>query len=158
MNTPRLIRPTPADLPGLSALCLRSKAQWGYDADFMAACVPVLTLTDAALATGRMVMALGPDATRLAVVRVAMLPPDPGGTVCDLDLLFVDPPAMGRGIGAQLFRWAAGQARDMGAHRLLIEADPGAAPFYAHMGAHQIGSAPSGAVAERMLPLMALDL
>ena len=161
MSTPRLVRPTATDLPGLSALCLRAKAHWGYDAAFMAACVPVLTLSDTALATGRMVMAVGPDATPLAVARVEMLALDhePDQVpACDLDLLFVDPPAMGRGIGAQLFHWAEAQARDMGARRLLIEADPGAVPFYAHMGAQQIGTAPSGAVAGRMLPLLALEL
>ena len=39
------IRPaTAAEAPALSELCRRSKAHWGYDDDFMAACVEELTV------------------------------------------------------------------------------------------------------------------
>lgn len=150
--TATLRTPTPADLPGLSALCLRSKAHWGYDAAFMAACVPVLRMTPAGLTQGRCVMA-EEGTTPLGVAKVVR-----DGADCDLDKLFIDPPAMGRGIGALLYRWCVAQAREIGARRLLIEADPGAAPFYMRMGAIQIGSAPSEAIAGRMLPLLAVDL
>ena len=30
----------------LTALCLRSKAHWGYDAEFMRLCVPSLTVKE----------------------------------------------------------------------------------------------------------------
>ena len=39
----RLARPTEGEI--LSALALRSKAYWGYDAAFMAACVNELTIS-----------------------------------------------------------------------------------------------------------------
>jgi hypothetical protein len=45
-----------------------------------------------------------------------------------------------------------------GAARMTIEADPDAAPFYRHLGARDIGLAPSGSIAGRVLPKLALDL
>lgn len=39
-----LTPPTVEELPTLSALCLRSKAVWGYDEDFIEACRSELTL------------------------------------------------------------------------------------------------------------------
>ena len=39
----RLARPDEAD--HLTALATRSKAYWGYDASFMEACVPALTIS-----------------------------------------------------------------------------------------------------------------
>ena len=41
-----------ADLPALTALCLASKAHWGYDAAFMAAVADELTMTEAQLGPG----------------------------------------------------------------------------------------------------------
>lgn len=40
-------RATAEDLAACSALCLRSKAHWGYDAAFMRVCAAELTLTAA---------------------------------------------------------------------------------------------------------------
>jgi hypothetical protein len=54
--------------------------------------------------------------------------------------------------------WAAGVARNMGATRLFIEADPDAAPFYRRMGAVDVGLAPSGSIPGRILPKLAVDL
>jgi hypothetical protein len=39
-----LREPTVEELPVLSALCLRSKAMWGYDNNFMEACRGELTI------------------------------------------------------------------------------------------------------------------
>jgi hypothetical protein len=43
-------------------------------------------------------------------------------------------------------------AISQGAHRLSVEADPGAAPFYRRMGAQDVGLAPSRSITGRMLP------
>src|SRR5687768_14923343 len=47
----RIRRARPDEAEHLTALTLRSKAHWGYDADFMAACVPSLTITSERIAT-----------------------------------------------------------------------------------------------------------
>jgi GNAT superfamily N-acetyltransferase len=72
--------------------------------------------------------------------------------------LFVDPTALRHGVGTILFGWAAEVARDMGARRVFIEADPDAAPFYRRMGARDAGLAPSGSIAGRMLPRLVFEL
>ncbi len=47
---PTIVRPARAgEAASLTALCLRSKAHWGYDAGFMGLCVPSLTVSDARL-------------------------------------------------------------------------------------------------------------
>ena len=150
MATPRI--PGVADLPALSALCLRSKAVWGYDTAFMDACVAELTLTRADLATIDVALIDG-DNGPVAVAQVAV-----EKDTADLLKLFVDPGAMGSGYGRRLFLWAVERARARGAMAMSIEADPDAAPFYEKMGAVRVGRAPSGSIPGRFLPRLSLGL
>ncbi|MDA1354890.1 MAG: GNAT family N-acetyltransferase [Proteobacteria bacterium] len=140
------------ELSDLSALCMRSKALWGYDADFMAACRTELTL--------------GPDDLRSSLVQIAE---DAGATVgmvqlvvrsagAELAKLFVEPCHIRRGVGRVLFDWAAAAARVAGATSLSIESDPAAADFYRRMGAVDAGTAPSTAIPGRALPRLMLTL
>ena len=73
-------------------------------------------------------------------------------------MLFVDPPAIGQGVGGALFSYLTAVASDLGFHRLTIAADPNAEPFYLAKGAVRIGGVPSGSVPGRVLPLLALAL
>ena len=52
----------------------------------------------------------------------------------------------------KLFHWATSEATAMGADRMVIEAEPDAAPFYRRMGAKDCGLVPSGSIPGRMLP------
>ena len=149
---PRLRPPRPDELYALSALCLRSKAHWGYDAAFLAACRPELTLTETDLHETDLIVAdLAGRPAGLAQISRAMEP-------ADLMKLFVDPPHIGTGLGRTLFDWATATARAQGAARLTIEADPGAQGFYQAMGATHTGWAPSGSIPGRRLPLLELKL
>jgi GNAT superfamily N-acetyltransferase len=78
--------------------------------------------------------------------------------VIDLDKLFVDPPAIGTGIGGLLFAHAASLARQRGGQRMTILADPNAAAFYERMGARFLRMAPSDAIPGRELPFYEFDL
>jgi GNAT superfamily N-acetyltransferase len=80
------------------------------------------------------------------------------GTGADLLKLFVEPALLGSGVGRLLFEWATATARDLGAVRMTIEADPGAAAFYERMGARYVGLAPSQSIPGRMLPRMQMEL
>ncbi|MEL7154368.1 MAG: GNAT family N-acetyltransferase, partial [Pseudomonadota bacterium] len=62
------------------------------------------------------------------------------------------------GVGRALMRWAIDRARDKHASHMMIEADPGAAPFYERMGARIVGQVASEAIVGRTLPLLRLDL
>lgn len=136
------------ECPALTELCLRSKAHWGYDAAFLAACREELTLRPAEIETTRLAVAEREGAV-VGLVQVARKAED-----ADLLKLFVAPEAMGAGVGRALFDWAVAAARDLGAARLLIEADPDAAPFYERLGARRIGMAPSGSIPGRVLPFL----
>jgi GNAT superfamily N-acetyltransferase len=150
---PFLIRaPTVDELPALGELCMRSKAIWGYDAKFMENCRGELSFAKGDLQLTRIAVAEeGTDMVGVAQVKVA-------NGEADLLKLFVDPGMLLSGVGKVLFAWATEVASEMGAHRLLIEADPDAAPFYRRMGAHDVGVAPSGSIPGRMLPKLALNL
>jgi GNAT superfamily N-acetyltransferase len=76
----------------------------------------------------------------------------------ELGMLFIDPPAIGQGVGSALLSYLAAIATDLGFHRLTIAADPNAEPFYLAKGAVRIGGVPSGSVPGRVLPLLALAL
>ena len=133
----------------LTALSVRSKAHWGYDDAFMRSSQASLTVGDADIAAGRVLVA---ERDRL-VFGVARVEPDG-----ELGLLFVDPLALNRGIGRALFDAAAALARRLGARRMVIVADPNAAPFYERMGARFVSHAPSDAIPGRTLPLYEYDL
>ena len=80
------------------------------------------------------------------------------GGEADLLKLFVEPTMLRGGVGMQLFHWATSEATAMGAYRMLIEADPDAAPFYRRMGTKDCGFAPSGSIPGRMLPKLVKEL
>lgn len=133
----------------LTALCVRSKAYWGYDVEFMRLSEATLTVSETEVASGRVLVA---ERERLPV---GMAKVEPDG---ELGMMFVDPLAIGRGAGRALFEASAALARRLGARRMAILADPNAAPFYERMGARWVGQAPSDAIPGRILPLFEYDL
>jgi GNAT superfamily N-acetyltransferase len=143
----------PGEAASLTALCVRSKAHWGYDAAFMKLSAAALAVSEDDIAAGRVLVAVG-DADR--VVGMACVLPE--GDTADLDALFVDPPAIGSGAGRALFDAAVILARRQGARRMTILADPNAAAFYERMGAHYLRHAPSDAIPGRTLPFYEYDL
>ena len=137
----------------LTALCVRSKAHWGYDAAFMKLSAAALTVSEDDIAEGRVLVAAD-DAGR--VIGMACVLPE--GDAADLDALFIDPPAIGSGAGRALFEAAVILARRQGARRMTILADPNAAAFYERMGARYLRHAPSDAIPGRTLPFYEYDL
>lgn len=131
----------------LSELCLRSKAHWGYDADFIARCREELTLTaDDLRATDIMVAEDAAGRVR-GVAQVSWR-----GEEAWLEKLFVEPDQLRCGVGRRLYAWSLATAKARGAHALIVESDPGAESFYLRMGAVRAGVAPSGSIAGRVLP------
>ena len=137
----------------LTALCIRSKAHWGYDAEFMRRSVAALRVRSADIALGRVLVAVDGKDRAIGVASVI-----PEGESADLDLFFVVPPFMGRGMGRVLFEAAVRSARLFGARTLTILADPNAAAFYERMGARFLRNAPSDAIPGRSLPLYEYDI
>ena len=150
---PLTIRPPTIDeLSGLSDLCFRSKAVWGYDEEFMEACRGELTFEPRDLQLTPIAVA-EQDGKLIGVAQVKVVDDE-----ADLLKLFVEPGALRNGTGRALLAWAADAAKKMGATRLTIDADPEVAAFYRRMGASDVGQAPSGSVPGRMLPKLAMNL
>ncbi|MEV5842506.1 GNAT family N-acetyltransferase [Streptomyces sp. NPDC051985] len=129
----------------LSELALRSKAHWGYDAEFLALCRAELTLTDAELATRRTAVAERAG----GIVGFTTLEGEPPQGV--LGMMFVDPREIGKGIGSLLFAHTVETAQALGFTRFTIDADPNAEPFYEAMGGIPVGRVPSGSIPGRTL-------
>ncbi len=139
----------PGEAAELTGLVLRSKAHWGYDAAFMERVRDGLTLGDEHL-PHTVVAELGGRAA--GVATLAGEPPD-----AVLDFLFVDPWAIGGGVGRALLLDALDRARLGGFSRLLVDSDPQAEEFYLRMGAVRIGERVSPS-SGRALPLLAYSL
>lgn len=150
----------------LTELALRSKALWGYDAQFIADCRAELTLTPRYIrehavyvceeaAGGEVEADDGAEGGGPVVGFYSLVGK---GSFVDLDLLYVEPSAVGRGHGRRLFTHAADTARRLGFRLMTIEADPHAEAFYLSMGASRVGSVASPVRAGRTLPLLHLTL
>ncbi len=138
-----------ADQSILHAIAMRSKAYWGYDDAFMTACADELRIPDGYFGKYPVYVA---RAGR-KILGYYVLAPEKN-SVSELEMLFVDPEAIGKGIGAMLLTHAKNQARKQGAKRLKVQSDPYAAPFYAAMGFVKTGESPSGSIPGRTLPEM----
>lgn len=144
----------PGEAAALTALVMRSKAYWGYGPEFLAACAPELRIREEELVLRRIAVAENGRGEALGLASLE----DAGGHGGDtegaedtsrtvrLGLLFVDPPAVGRGLGRLLYQDAVRRAAELGFRRLLIDADPHAAGFYRAMGAVPAAGSPPGLV------------
>lgn len=129
----------PGEEPALSALVMRSKAHWGYDAEFLAACAGELRVRPGDVASRRIVVA---EAGRGLPLGLASL--EGAAPRAVLGLLFVEPSAIGLGVGRLLYRDAVRRAAGLGVRRLVIDSDPHAAGFYRAMGAVAVPGAGNG--------------
>lgn len=148
-----VLRPARPDEAGeLSELALRSKAHWGYDKDFLDACLAELTYSADDLAEGRAVVA------EVAGRAVGFYTVDGEPPTGELGNLWVDPSSIGAGVGRLLWSHAVDVAHTAGFTSLRIDADPHAEGFYLAMGAERVGDTPSSAVPGRTLPLLRFAL
>jgi GNAT superfamily N-acetyltransferase len=148
-----IVRPgRPSEAGAISALALRSKGHWGYDAAFLAACREDLTI-DPAWCDGVRLVVAEEDGVLLGYARIAGGPP-----TAELAGLFVDPPAIGRGVGGLLLRRAVRIAAGLGIDTLEIDSDPYAEPFYLRAGAVRTGATPSTVDPTRLLPRLELPV
>ena len=122
----------------LREIAAAAKGHWGYDAALVRTWAASLDLSPGRLSAAHAVVA---DADGRAVGWAEVLAPTDG--VCVLEHLWVEPARIRTGIGSQLFRHAAGHARDLGATAMEWEAEPNALGFYARMGGRPLRTATS---------------
>ncbi|MBZ0288396.1 MAG: GNAT family N-acetyltransferase, partial [Anaerolineae bacterium] len=132
-----------------------SKAYWGYDAAFM---------NDV-----RSEMVVRPEQIRADWVYVL----EEAGQICGyydlekrdadvvwLESLFIEPDAMGKGVGRRLWDHAVQTARALGFRYMDFESDPNAEGFYLKMGAVRVSARPKpiSGQPDRVLPRMRMEL
>src|SRR5690242_3428007 len=110
--TVRAARPQECKI--LSAICLRSKAHWGYDAEFLRRSANSLTVTPELVGTGRVLVAERDGQT----IGVAAVVPMNNDGDYDLERMFVDPCALRCGAGTALFDACVRLAQTEGAKKL----------------------------------------
>ncbi|HEX6123478.1 MAG TPA: GNAT family N-acetyltransferase [Ktedonobacterales bacterium] len=147
-------RARPTEAAALSALMLRSKAHWGYDAAFLAACGPLLTITPEIVAREHVYCAEAADGTLAGICHVTPR----SASEAELESLFVEPAFIGSGLGKRLWRQAVQIAAALRARTLVFDADPHARPFYEHLGAIVVGEHHSTTFPGRVLPRMCYAL
>jgi GNAT superfamily N-acetyltransferase len=152
--SPASIRPArPEEAGEISELAVRSKGHWGYDAAFLERCRDDLALSAEEIASSTVFVVEG----EAGIAGYYRLIPLEDGAV-DLDALFVDPGAIGQGVGRRLWEHMIATARQQNFRELMIQSDPHAEGFYRAMGATRIGEQESTVTPGRMLPLLRLDL
>jgi GNAT superfamily N-acetyltransferase len=120
----------PDEHAALSDLHRRSSDVWEEDRDALAAHPDALGVEAAAIAEGRVRVAVAANGRLLGFAILA----DGGAGVCELDDLFVEPAVMRQGIGRALVEDAAARARAAGDHVLAVIAHPRTIPFYERVG------------------------
>jgi GNAT superfamily N-acetyltransferase len=147
-----LAKPDEAGL--LTRLAMRSTASWGYSAEFIEARRAELTMTPATM-SDRIVSVAEVDGAIRGMVALALKPESRGA---ELENLFVDPDAKGRGIGRALISSVLETCRTHGVETIGLDADPFAEPIYRRWGFRTVGRSPSGSIPGRTLPRMELRL
>ncbi len=150
MDQVRLRAAEPCEAGEITALAHRSKGYWGYDQEFLDRMRELLTVHSDQIRDERIVVAER-DGVILGFYQLGGKPPD-----AELMDLFIEPDAIGTGLGRRLWEHAVRSARARGFHNLRLESDPHAEPFYARMGAIRIGE--REVAPERVLPLMSMSL
>jgi GNAT superfamily N-acetyltransferase len=150
--TARIRRAGAADAAALTGLAQRSKAFWGYDAAFMAACRSELTLEERDIVDDP-TFVIETQGEILGFYQLRRQ-----GSGADIRMFFVAPEAVRSGIGRRLWAHLERTARALGATRLEVDSDPHAEGFYRAMGVRRTGQAASGSIAGRMLPHLVKDL
>ena len=147
------IRPARRDeAAALTALAVRSKAHWPYDAAMMAVFRRTIVITAEDIAAHCVLVHETAGVADGVAVLIAH------GEEAELDHLWVDPPAIGLGVGKRLFQAVAEQAKRAGAVRIVLNSDPYAEAFYGKLGAVRIGDHPVAEIPDRILPRMAFSL
>jgi len=139
----------------LSSLALRSKAHWGYSAEFIRSCEDELTFLPDQIASDNFDFVVAES--RSAIIGFYAIN-NLSNDLFELYALFVEPPHIGSGVGRQLIDHAIQSVKNNGGQALQIQGDPHAEKFYLAAGAEFIGTRESGSVRGRFLPLFEIKI
>jgi GNAT superfamily N-acetyltransferase len=132
----------------LSDLAIKSKAHWGYSAEFLESCRPLIYISEKYIQEWPVVVALsGKQITGFYSLKVI-------DGENRLDNLWIGPEFIKTGAGTKLFEHAVKKARELGWSYFRLAGEPNAVAFYEKLGATLIGEIPSRLKDGRPLPHM----
>jgi len=137
----------------LTDLAMRAKAYWGYDAAFMEQCRDELTMTSDLIEKDTVLVA-DQDGRIVGSACLTLRDAHEG----EIHSMFVEPAAIGQGIGIALMNRLLEVARLHECVTLYVDSDPHAQGFYERIGFRYIHDVPSGSIAGRTIPHLTLSL
>ncbi|WP_299049836.1 GNAT family N-acetyltransferase [uncultured Polaribacter sp.] len=140
------------DANKLTEIALKSKVYWGYSNHLIESWQEDLTITSVMISESYIFKFLVDD----TIVGFYFLNPLIEKSI-ELEMLFVLPAFIGKGIGKQLLIHAFQKARTLKASTMTLLADPNAVPFYNSQGFYTIDNKESSIIG-RFLPVMQKDL
>lgn len=158
MNNLQIQRAQPSECALLSEIAMRSKAYWGYSAEFMEACRDELSYSPEELIEHDFFVAIDSAATKEPSIVGFYGLVQLSESVIELEALFIEPDQIGHGYGRRLYEHALLSAKQTGAKELVIQGDPNAKAFYLKVGGVLINEKESGSIPGRFLPLFSVDL
>lgn len=140
------------DAKNLSEIALKSKAYWGYSVKDLKTWKSDLTVSEKMIDELFVHKFIVDD----KITGFYILNPPIEKSV-ELEMLFVHPNYMGKGIGKQLLSHVFTKALQLRANYITLLSDPNAVPFYLSQGYHIVDKKESS-IAGRFLPIMKLEL
>ena len=137
----------------LSSLAWRSKAYWGYSAEFIRACRQELTYSPADIQNNYFFVA---EINNLVIGFFAL--EKLSANEIELEALFIDPAYINQGYGRKLIARAKLIAKELGYKTMIIQGDPNAKNFYLKVEAKLIGERESASIPGRYLPVFIINL
>ena len=149
----RIRRALPDEAGYLSELAFRSKAHWGYPAQFMQVCLGELTI-DQPYIESNPVFAIEVEENVIGFYALEHV----CASEAELGYMFIDPGFIGKGFGRKLMAHAKQQACKLGYRKIAIQGDPNAEQFYRAAGGILVGTRESASIPGRELPLFRINL
>jgi GNAT superfamily N-acetyltransferase len=142
-----------SDAATLTTICFRSKSHWGYPQEYIDLWTDELTITTQMIESFHSFVAIDKTTKMLGfcLLKTEQLK-------AEIEALYIDPDAMGQGLGRLLLNHAFEKARHSGCTSAQLASDPNALTFYQYMGGVQIDEWPSDVIPGRALPVLRFEL
>ncbi|ARV15328.1 GNAT family N-acetyltransferase [Polaribacter sp. SA4-12] len=147
-----IVRVDESDAQELTEIALKSKSFWGYSNELLESWRNNLTVTSAMISNCAIFKFLVDD----RITGFYILNP-PKKKSIELEMLFVLPEFIDKGIGKQLLLHSFDKALKLNVNSMTLLADPNAVPFYKSRGFYEIDKKES-AILGRFLPVLKKDL
>ena len=147
-----IVKANISDTKLLSEIAMISKSFWGYTKQQLDSLVDDLTVSEKLILETHTFNFLVED----KIVGFYILNQQQNNN-CELEMLFVLPNFIGKGIGKQLLQHAFKKAKNLKVKTVALLADPNAVAFYTSQGFKIIYKKESS-IAGRFLPIMQKDL